>query len=137
MFSTLSKFTSPGGPKDLPYALIRMFLGLALFVRGLFLFLNPDALTQLVDDNTLYMWFSWIAISHLVGGAMVMAGFLTRLGALVQIPVVGYAVFFIHAKQGLMMGGQSLELATMTLFLLLIVLIFGAGPYSFDSNMKH
>lgn len=135
MANALTNFMSPGGSKDLPYALIRMFVGLALFIRGVFLFSNPDALTKLVDDNTLYMWFSWIAISHLLGGVMIMLGFLTRLGALIQVPIVGYAALFVHAKEGLMMGGQSFELATMTLFLLLVVLIFGSGPYSLDGRM--
>lgn len=119
----------------MPYALIRMFLGAALTVRGLFLFFNPDALTKIVDDNSLNMYFSWIAISHLLGGLMLFLGLLTRLGALIQLPEVIYAVLFIHAKQGLMMGGQSFELATMTLVLLLIILIFGAGPLSLDAKL--
>ena len=118
------------------YALIRMFLGAALIVRGLFLVLNPDALTNIVDDSSLNMYFSWIAISHLLGGLMLLLGLLTRLGALIQLPEVVYAVFFIHAKQGLMMGGQSFELATMTLFLLLILLIYGSGPMSLDAKLR-
>lgn len=99
------------------------------------MFLNPDALTTIVDDSSLNMYFSWIAISHLLGGLMLFLGLLTRLGALIQLPVVIYAVLFIHAKQGLMMGGQSFELATMTLALLLIVLIYGAGPLSLDAKL--
>ncbi|RME01834.1 MAG: DoxX family protein, partial [Bacteroidetes bacterium] len=55
--------------------------------------------------------------------------------ALIQLPEVAYAVFFIHAKQGLMMGGQSFELATMTLFLLLVILVYGAGPLSLDAKL--
>ncbi|RME11657.1 MAG: DoxX family membrane protein, partial [Bacteroidetes bacterium] len=113
MANAFTNLLSPGGNKDIAYALIRIFLGAALMVRGLFLFLNPEALTKIVDDNSLNMYFSWIAIAHLLGGLMLLLGLLTRLGALIQLPEVAYAVFFIHAKQGLMMGGQSFELATM------------------------
>ncbi|GAB4242596.1 MAG: DoxX family protein [Saprospiraceae bacterium] len=135
MANAFTNLLSPGGNKDVAYALIRIFLGAALMVRGLFLFLNPEALTKIVDDNSLNMYFSWIAISHLLGGLMLLLGLLTRLGALIQLPEVAYAVFFIHAKQGLMMGGQSFELATMTLFLLLIILVYGAGPLSLDAKL--
>ncbi|MAT54040.1 MAG: DoxX family protein [Saprospirales bacterium] len=135
MANAFTNLLSPGGNKDVAYALIRIFLGAALMVRGLFLFLNPEALTKIVDDNSLNMYFSWIAISHLLGGLMLLLGLLTRLGALIQLPEVAYAVFFIHAKQGLMMGGQSFELATMTLFLLLVILVYGAGPLSLDAKL--
>jgi len=135
MANAFTNLLSPGGNKDIAYALIRIFLGAALMVRGLFLFLNPEALTKIVDDNSLNMYFSWIAIAHLLGGLMLLLGLLTRLGALIQLPEVAYAVFFIHAKQGLMMGGQSFELATMTLFLLLVILVYGAGPLSLDAKL--
>lgn len=116
----------------LAHALIRLFLGLVLFIRGVFLLVNPEALTKVIDDNSLNMWFSWITISHIVGGAMVAAGLLTRLGALIQLPILLYAVFFIHVREGLMVGGQSFELASLTMFLLLIFFFFGSGPYSLD-----
>lgn len=135
MANQFSKLLNPGGGKDVAYALIRMFLGAALLARGLFLFFNPDALTKIVDDNSLNMYFSWIAISHLLGGLMLFLGLLTRLGALIQLPQLIYAVLFIHMEQGIMMGGQSFELATMTLFLLLVILWYGAGPLSLDAKL--
>ncbi|MBI5917175.1 MAG: DoxX family protein [Bacteroidetes bacterium] len=114
------------------YASIRIFLGIALTVRGWFLFSNPDALTQLIDDNTLHMWFSYIIIAHIAGGLSLVLGIFTRLGALVQIPILAAAVFVVHAEKGLMMGGQSLELAALVLFLLVTYFLFGAGPLSLD-----
>ncbi len=119
------------------YALMRIFLGIALTVRGLFLMNNPDALTRLIDENTQYLWFSAIIISHIGGGLSLLLGIFTRLGALIQIPILTAAVFVVHAEKGLMMGGQSLELAALVLFLLVIYFLFGPGPLSLDQKFFH
>ncbi|MEK7254966.1 MAG: DoxX family protein [Bacteroidota bacterium] len=120
------------------YALTRIFLGIALLTRGVFLMNNPGALTKLMDDNMLHAWFAYIAVAHLAGGLSLIFGILTRLGALIQIPILAAAVFVVHAEKGLMMGGQSLELASLVLFLLVIYLLFGAGPLSLDRRFfKH
>jgi uncharacterized membrane protein YphA (DoxX/SURF4 family) len=118
--------------QSIAYALIRIFLGAALLVRGLLLINNPDALTRLIDDNTLYMWFSYITIAHIAGGVSLILGLFTRIGAFIQLPILISAVLFVHAEKGLMMGGQALELASLVLFLLFIYFFFGAGPLSFD-----
>lgn len=114
------------------YALIRIFLGIALFIRGWVLIQNPDAITQLVGDDKMHMWYSYITFAHLIGGALIAVGLISRLGALVQIPILFSAVFLVHANDGLMMGGESFELATMVFFLLGLVLFFGSGPFSLD-----
>lgn len=116
------------------YALTRIFLGLALLTRGVFLMNNPDSLTKLIDDNNLYAWFSYITIAHIAGGASLLLGIFARVGALVQIPILVAAVFVVHAEKGLMMGGQSLELAALVLFLLVIYFLFGSGPLSLDQR---
>lgn len=72
------------------------------------------------------MWYAYITIGHLLGGICLAIGVLTRLAALLQIPILVGAVSL--SDMGLMMGGQSLELATLVLFLLVVFFIFGAGP---------
>lgn len=113
--------------KSIAYSLIRVFLGVALFVRGWFLISDPAAIIEIAGENKLHMWYSYIAVAHLIGGILMTIGFFTRLGALIQIPILFAAAFIVHAKGGLMMGGQSLELAALVLFLLIIVFIFGSG----------
>ena len=61
-----------------------------------------------------------------------MMGLLTRLAALVQIPVLTGAVFVVHLREGLASPEQSLELAGLVLFLLLVVFAFGPGKLSLD-----
>lgn len=118
--------------RDLAYSLIRIYLGIALCVRGALLLSDPSAITVLAGANKVYMWYAYIIGAHLVGGLLLAFGFLTRFAALIQLPVLAGAVFFIHLEQGLMTVGQSLELATLVLVLLLIFSLFGAGAVSLD-----
>ena len=120
---------------DLAYALMRIFLGLALFIRGVVFFSNPGALIELAGDESLYMWFSYVTISHLAGGLLLAAGFFTRLGALLQIPVLFGAVFVVSAQEGLATANQSLELAALVLFMLVVYFIFGSGSLSLDEYL--
>ncbi|MCP4457204.1 MAG: DoxX family protein [Cytophagales bacterium] len=111
------------------YSLIRIFLGTALFTRGYILLGNPDAMLQLAGDDSFFIWFSYITIGHLIGGLFIALGLFTRIGALLQIPVLAGAVLVVHDKS-LIMGGQSLELASMVLFLLIIIFLFGSGTFA-------
>jgi len=117
---------------DLAYSLIRIFLGAALFVRGLILLFDPAAISRLAGLNNLYWWFSYITIIHIVAGFLLTVGLLTRIAALLQIPILAGAVFFIHFGQGLMSGEQSLELSVLVLVLLILYFIFGSGAMSLD-----
>jgi len=122
--------------QQLPYALIRIFLGVALLIRGIVLMTNPDAIIELVGEDQLFIWYALIAMAHIVGGILITIGFFTRAGALIQIPILVSAVFFVHTQGGLMMGGQSLELAVLVLFLLIIYFVFGPGKYSISHYFK-
>jgi len=112
------------------YALIRIFLGLALFIRGYMIITNPNSILELGVEQQDFMWISLVGIAHLLGGALLTIGFLTRLGALMQIPILFSATFFVYAHTKLMMGGQSFELASLVLFLLIVFFVYGSGPLS-------
>lgn len=120
---------------------VRIYLGLGLFIRGLFIITNTRAefITELLRSLD-YPWLvtvallHYIALAHLVGGLMLTAGLLTRIAAWVQIPILAGALV-IHRHEGLMSGGQSLEFAALVFFLLVIFAISGAGPLSVDHGM--
>lgn len=123
--------------RALAYPLIRIFLGLALFIRGWLFIADSDAAVRLVtEQGGDWMWpvalIHYIALAHLVGGLMLAVGLFTRVGALVQIPILIGAVFFVHAGEGLLASGQSLELSVLVLFLLGVFLLFGSGGVSVD-----
>ncbi len=118
--------------RDIAYSLIRIFLGIALFIRGLIFISDPAAITELARVNKMYWWYSYITIVHLLGGLFLAIGLWTRFAALFQIPILAGAVFVIHIKQGLMTVGQSLELASLVLFLLIVYFVFGSGKLAID-----
>jgi len=120
---------------DIAYSMVRIFLGTALFIRGLILLSNPAAMVELAGPNNLFWWFSYITIVHIIGGAMLTLGFFTRLAAFIQILILVGAVFFIHFDQGLMSAGQSLELDVLVLLLLVVFFLFGSGSYAIDKKM--
>lgn len=117
---------------DLAYPFIRIFLGIALLIRGIMLFINPDSLTQLEGASQFYWSFSYVIILHILGGALLAVGFATRIAALLQIPVLFGAVFFVHLQQGLVVVEQSFELSVLVLVLLTIFFLFGGGKISVD-----
>lgn len=123
--------------------LVRIYLGLGLFVRGLLLITN--ARTEFVSEVVARSGQSWllsaallhyVTLAHFVGGAMLAAGVLTRIAAAVQLPVLVGALLFIHRGEGLMTAGQSLEFSALVLALLAIVTVAGPGPISIDGEAR-
>lgn len=123
--------------RSLTYSLVRIFLGFALFVRGWIFIRDQEALMSLVVGSGLD-WLvptflvHYITLAHLVGGLMLAVGLLTRWAALAQIPILLGAVFFVHWNEGLFAAGQSLELAALVLFLLVLIFLSGPGELSID-----
>src|SRR5205814_3222940 len=70
---------------------------------------------------------------HLVGGLLLAIGLLTRLAALAQMPILIGAVFYHWMPQVLVFEQrQSFEFATLVLFLLVLIFVYGAGRLSVD-----
>lgn len=121
---------------NLAYSLIRAFLGIALFIRGIILASDPAAITTLAGEDKIYWWYSYITVAHIIGGFSLAVGLLTRLGSLLQMPILFGAVFLVHLKQGFLSVGQSLELSVLVLVLLIIHFSFGGGNLSVDKKLK-
>jgi len=122
--------------------LIRIYLGVALFFKGVYFMENRDYLLKMMEDAG-GLWFAPAAIAHyivpahLVGGFMLALGLLTRVAALAQIPILLGAVFYVHmpklsALTQETVGRQNLELSALVLFLTVLVLLHGAGRFSLD-----
>lgn len=118
---------------------VRIYLGVGLFIRGLLIITNSRA--AFVTDMLSRIGDSWlvtaallhyVALAHLIGGAMLTVGLLTRIAAAVQLPILAGALVVIHRKEGLMSGSQSLEFSALVFFLLVVLLIAGSGPLSID-----
>ena len=107
---------------DVGLDLVRGYLGAALCFRGVLLLSHPELVSGYVSQVR-WFWPSALAHyligAHLIGGLLLAIGMATRIAALAQLPA-------------LLASGQSLELASLVLFLLLVFAVFGSGRLSVD-----
>ena len=80
--------TSLDKKDEIGYGLIRIFLGIALFIRGWMIVANPESILELGVQRESFIWIALIGITHLIGGALLTIGFFTRLAAFIQIPIL-------------------------------------------------
>ena len=124
----------------LGYDLVRAYLGIGLFVRGILFVSQPELVLGYLQD--IHSWFlpyalvHFVAVAHLCGGVMLAVGLATRLAAAIQVPILFGAVFLVHSQAGLLNVGQSLEFSGLVLALLLVYLTFGSGKLSVDSFLS-
>jgi uncharacterized membrane protein YphA (DoxX/SURF4 family) len=118
---------------------VRIYLGLGLFARGLLLVTNTSTgyfvdLLQRSGQSWLTsgIMLHYVMVAHFAGGLLLTIGFLTRIAALIQVPILVGAVFFVHRQDGLFALGQSLEFSALVLFLLCLFVVAGAGRLSLD-----
>lgn len=126
-----------GHHPSLALDLIRIYLGIALTVRGILFVTDASTLQGFLARPERDWLFPmalahYVTLAHLGGGILLAVGFLTRIAAAIQIPVLCGAVFFVHLREGLLAAGQSLELSLMVLFLLVVTAVFPPGRLSLD-----
>ena len=124
--------------RELVFELVRIYLGLGLFAKGLFFVTHPGDITNLLARTEMPLSIDTmiighaVAIAHLCGGVMVAVGLVTRLAAAVQLPILFGAVFLVHRREGFFGTEQNLELAVLVLFLLVLTVVHGGGQLSVD-----
>lgn len=125
---------------ELVLDVIRVYLGVGLFVRGLALVGLDTGILELTGGSMPGISVSGAAIyvtgAHLIGGAFLTVGLYTRLAALIQLPVLIGAVFLVHWQEGLLSANQSLEFSALVLFLLLLIAVFGSSEWSLDARWR-
>ena len=121
--------------------LIRVYLGTGLFVKGIYLMNHMDFLLQTIGKAG-NMWFAPAAVAHyvfpahLVGGALLALGLLTRFAALIQIPALAGALFWVYLPNLVQLEArQNLEFSALVLFLLVVFSICGGGRWSLDAYL--
>jgi putative oxidoreductase len=137
--SIVSKFEAWGDrhhPKLLD--LIRIVLGAVLIFKGTMFYHNMPFLRDLIIDAKLVNFspelitaiLYYVTYAHLAGGALIVLGLVTRLAALLQIPIVFGAVFLVNIA--LSPVNSELWLSIVILVLLLVFVVIGSGPVSLD-----
>lgn len=123
---------------------IRIVLGLLIFSKGIAIVSNTGYAQDLLLQNNVF-GFSGLMASlaihivgfvHLVGGLLITIGLVTRFAAVIQIPILICAVFFVNLTHGLSMLNNELWLSVIVLLLLVLFWVIGSGPFSVDQAMK-
>jgi len=74
----------------------------------------------------------YLIVAHGLGGLCLLLGVLVRWAALVNIPVMAGAIFFVHMKQGFFMGKDGgYEYALVMLGATVAQALLGAGAFTF------
>jgi putative oxidoreductase len=116
---------------------LRVALGLCLFVKGITFMSHTALLDQLLSGSPWAGYAGWLAIlicwANLLGGFMLTVGLMTRLVALLQLPILVGAIVFINAQKGGFAIQSELGMAILVFLLLIVFLIEGSGPLSLDN----
>ena len=84
-------------------------------------------------------WFSMLgvaAILEMVGGAMLLLGFLTRPVAFVLSGLMAFAYFIAHAPRSIFPTVNGGDAAILFCFLFLYLVFAGPGPWSLDARRR-
>ena len=123
---------------DIIIDLMRIYLGFGLFWKGIYFMMHRDELLKLMQQLG-DLWFipvmmaHYVVPVHLAGGLLLALGLLTRIAALVQIPILIGAVFYVYLPRSMYFEPrQQFEFSMLVLFLLCLVFAYGAGRLSLD-----
>ncbi|MCA9508547.1 MAG: DoxX family protein [Myxococcales bacterium] len=126
--------------RDMCIETLRIYLGIGLILKGLQFLFNHQLATEYMNRLSLpffdFLSIHLIVVIHLAGGFLLAIGLITRIAALIQVPLLFGAIFFVHMQQGLFSKEQSLEFVILVLFLLLIFSVYGGGRLSVDYYLE-
>ena len=121
----------------LPLDLLRVALGVFLFIKGISFMSDTAMLMELFKPmHSLaggMMIVHYVAPAHFLGGILIAFGLLTRWAIIAQLPILigAIAINFIGE-----MNSNNLLLAIITLAICAFFLLYGSGKHSCDYYFK-
>ncbi|MEO7215911.1 DoxX family membrane protein [Mucilaginibacter sp.] len=118
--------------------LVRMLLGLFLVMKGSIFFTKYAFLRDIIMESgslskspdLVAFLINYVTYVHIVGGVLIFIGLYTRLAALLQLPIVFGAIFFINILSSFV--NSELWLSVLVMALLMLFVLIGSGPLSLD-----
>src|SRR6056297_162691 len=117
--------------------LIRLLLGIVLFVKGIEFMTNFEEMEKLalpfqnVPGGMIVLHY--LVPAHFVGGILIMVGLLTRWAAIAQLPILFGAILTNFLGT---MNTNNLMLALIVLLTSLFFVVYGSGKHSVDYYLK-
>ncbi|MEM6783377.1 MAG: DoxX family protein [Bacteroidota bacterium] len=122
--------------RDIALDLIRIYLGVGLFARGIVFLNDTGAVVELAGaDGSEFASVAlahYVGLAHLGGGLLLAVGMITRVAALFQIPVLFGATFIVHFPEAFFATNQSFAFSALVLALLCVYAVWGGGRWSLD-----
>ncbi|NND63716.1 MAG: DoxX family protein [Flavobacteriaceae bacterium] len=120
-----------------PLDLIRIALGVFLFIKGINFMGNTAALLDMIKPlqsvTGEMMAIHYVAPAHFVGGILIAFGLLTRWAVIAQLPILIGAVIINFAGD---MNSTNLILSSVALLLCIFFAFYGSGKHSVDKYLK-
>jgi uncharacterized membrane protein YphA (DoxX/SURF4 family) len=120
--------------------IIRILLGIAIFIKGIYFIHNPEALLQILQNSKISGWTliveHHVAFTYLVGGILIAIGLITRIAIIFQLPVFFGSIFCCLTHRGFFSVFSDLTFSIVIFVLLIFFLIWGPGRFSVDTYMK-
>ena len=123
--------------------ILRVALGAFLCFKGIVFLSNMSSLIGLLSGTNmgtgsfaLVLIGQFIVIVHLLGGFFIMIGLHTRLACISQMPILIGAIFLLRFSTRDNIGSGDFILSIIVLALLIVFLIMGNGPWSYDKMFK-
>lgn len=121
----------------LPLDIIRVALGVFLFIKGINFMGNSEMLMELFKpiQNMAggMLVIHYVAPAHFIGGILIATGLLTRWAILAQLPILIGAIAINFVGD---MNSSNLILAIITLLSFAFFLVYGSGKNSLDYYFK-
>jgi uncharacterized membrane protein YphA (DoxX/SURF4 family) len=92
----------------------------------------------MIDHDILWSGMAlahFVILTHVFGGLLMALGIGTRIGALIQLPNLVGATFFVNWSGGLWGFAEELRFSALVLFLLLMFVWYGSGPLSLEGRL--
>ncbi len=120
-----------------PLDLLRIALGLFLFIKGLFFIGNTQMIMELIAPLKGFagsmLAVHYVAPAHLIGGLLIIFGLYTRWAVLTQLPIIIGAVLINFIGE---MNTTNLILAITVFIVCVFFLFYGSGKHSTDYYLK-
>ena len=133
----MEKYGDSHHPKWL--SVIRIFLGLILFSKGVFFLSDREILVELFQHSQLGIWGQlvspFIGPVHIMGGLLIAIGLITRISAAFNIPILIGAVIFVNLPNGFI-GNTELYFSLLVLLLLAFYFVYGSGHFAVGKYMS-
>lgn len=126
--------------KSLVLVFFRIFLGLALFIKGINFARNQELLEKMILNIAILEKLSFLKIVipfiHILGGFCIIIGIYSKLAILIQIPIL-LAAITILLISGAIFYYREILFAVTILILLFIYLKIGDGFYSWRNLINN